>query len=384
MWDDDATAEAVARAVLHDPDAVLLHWETRPIGGGLTAEVGTTAGVSLVAGRAATRGGERPWAAVRKCLRPTEPAWGDRTIPRSEPRGSEYWRREAEAYADGLLDDLGPALRTPRCYASVVRDEGLDLWLEHVVDDSDVWGMVEFAVAAEALGRWAGSSIGDTRGLDRPWLARGRIPEWLELGADGIDAMSSVARVGLVARWLDDETVARTLALWTRRDELMMIRDRLPTVLCHHDATRRNLMLRDGDGQPEVVAIDWQFLGLGRLGDEPAAMVAPTLQFLDVPIVDADRFARTVVDHYTAGLEREGWPGDRELVALGFEASAALLMGLAGAGIWFAALTNGSMSEATVCAIVGHPADAIGRQWNGLQRWLLDRGEHALRRASPG
>jgi hypothetical protein len=144
-------------------------------------------------------------------------------------------------------------------------------------------------------------------------------------------------------------------------------------------------MLRNRGELPQVIAIDWQFLGVGRLGDEPAAMVTPTLQFLDVPVVDADRLARTVVDHYVNGLRREGWEGDPELVTVGFEASAALLMGLGAAGGWFAALANGAMSEASVCAIVGRPADEVGQQWHHMQRWLLGLGERALRRApQPG
>jgi hypothetical protein len=262
LIDIDVEAQVVARAVLQDPDAALLHWDASPIAGGPTAEVGMTSGVSLVRGLAATRGGDRAWTAIRKGLRSTEVSWADRT----SPRGSDYWRREADAYADGILDDLGPALRAPHCYASFARDDGIDLWLEHVVDDSGEWGMAEYAVAAEALGRWAGSTVGERGGFDRPWFTRGRISDWLKMGADGIDAMSSVPRSGLLGEWLDDESVARTVALWDRRDELIAVRDQLPTMICHHDATRRNLMLRKRGELPEVIAIDWQFLGVGRLG----------------------------------------------------------------------------------------------------------------------
>jgi hypothetical protein len=101
-----------------------------PLGGGLTAEVGITGGVLRVRGCARSKGQPVSWSAIEKLARPTPIAWGDGTIPRDDPRGFEYWRREPEACQDGLLDELGPRLSAPRCFSVHEDDSGMAIWLE--------------------------------------------------------------------------------------------------------------------------------------------------------------------------------------------------------------------------------------------------------------
>lgn len=371
--------EAVARAVLGDPVATLLDWDEEPLGGGLTAEVGISGGVLRVRGHARSLGQPVSWSAVKKLVRPTPIAFGGGMIPRDDPHGFEYWRREPDAYRDGLLDELGPRLSAPRCFGVHGDDSGMAIWLEDVEDDGpDTWDLDDYREAARALGAWNGAYLVDRPLPERPWFTRSRIPDWLEMGAAGIEAMASVSRTGLVRAWLDDATVRRVQAMWAIRDRLIAIRDGMPRTLCHHDATRRNLAFRANDGERTVVAIDWQFLGSGHLGDEIAAMVTATLQFLDVPVNDARAFGEEVLTGYVDGLGEAGWTGPRSLVELGFKASSALLMGLGGAGLWFEGFRNGQMTEETAERIVGRPVDELSAAWPAAQSYFLDLGDEAL------
>ncbi len=379
MPPSDAAVEAAARAALGDPEAQLLDWSEMPLGGGLTAEVGISGGVLRVRGRARSKGQPVSWSAIKKLARPTPIAWGDGTIPRDDPRGFEYWRREPEAYQDGLLDELGPRLSAPRCFGVHEDDLGMAIWLEDIDDDGpEVWDLDDYREAARVLGGWNGTYLVGRPLPERPWFTRSRIPGWLEMGGPGIEAMASVRRTGLVETWLDDGMVRRLQAQWAMRDRLIEIRDRLPQTLCHHDATRRNLAYRGIGGERTLVAIDWQFLGTGHLGDEIAAMVTATLQFLDAPVDDARAFGEAAVDGYVDGLRDAGWTGERTLVELGFKASATLLMGLGGAGLWFESFRNGSMTEALVERIVGRSVDELGAAWAAAQSYFLDLGDEAL------
>jgi hypothetical protein len=379
MPSSDEQVEAVMRNVLGDPEAKLLERDEAPLGGGLSGELGTSGGVLRVHGRARSSGKSVSWSAIKKLVRPTLMPWGDGTIPRDDPQGFEYWRREAEAYRDGLLDELGPRLSAPRCLGVHEDEVGMVIWLEDVRDDGpSVWGLDDYREAARALGGWNGTYLVGRPLPERLWFTRSRIPDWLAMGGPGIEAMASVRRTGLVGDWLDDALVRRLQTQWAQRDRLIGIRDRMPWTLCHHDATRRNLAYRSVDGTRRVVAIDWQFLGTGHLGDEIAAMVTATLQFLDVPVDDARALGDEVLAGYVEGLRDAGWTGDRSGVELGFKASAALLMGLAGAGLWFEGFRNGTMTEALAEQIVGRSVDELGAAWPVAQSYFLDLGDEAL------
>jgi hypothetical protein len=162
------------------------------------------------------------------------------------------------------------------------------------------------------------------------------------------------------------------------RDRLIETRDRLPQTLCHHDATRRNLAYCGIGGERSLVAIDWQFFGTGHLGDEIAAMVTASLQFLDAPVDDARAFGEAAVAGYVDGLRDAGWTGERALVELGFKASATLLMGLGGTGLWFEGFRNGQMTEARAERIVGRSVDELSAAWATAQSYFLDLGDEAL------
>jgi len=70
----------------------------------------------------------------------------------------------------------------------------------------------------------------------------------------------------LVQRVYPREVLDRLLLLWAHRQELLDALDRLPQVLSHNDAFRRNLFLKS----ERLLAVDWAFLGPGPVGAELA------------------------------------------------------------------------------------------------------------------
>jgi hypothetical protein len=127
------------------------------------------------------------------------------------------------------------------------------------------------------------------------WLSTGRIREWLDLGAVGIQKMRSGRDTVFLASWLSDRSVTRIERLWKAQRELIDALRSLPVTLCHHDAGRRNLAARPTMGIERTGAIDWQMLGTGHLGEEPAALLAVSLQFLDVPSAEIPAFEQLVL-----------------------------------------------------------------------------------------
>jgi hypothetical protein len=120
----------------------------------------------------------------------------------------------------------------------------------------------------------------------------------------------------------------RLLRLWAEREAFFDALDRLPQTLCHQDASRRNLFARYGaDGQDETVAIDWEFVGVGAVGQELGNLVGATLGFREVEAAEAVRLEQSAFEGYLAGLRDAGWRNlDESVVRFGYTASAALLL----------------------------------------------------------
>src|SRR3712207_7779326 len=63
-------------------------------------------------------------------------------------------------------------------------------------------------------------------------------------------------------------TLFRSRRLWEERERFLTALDRLPQTFCHHDAFRRNLLVRRGPEGEELVALDWTQTGHGAVGQE--------------------------------------------------------------------------------------------------------------------
>ena len=255
-------------------------------------------------------------------------------------------------------------------------DTDVALWLEDVPDEGpSEWPMERYGLAARHLGQFNGRYLVGTPVPQHSWLSSGRLREWLDLGGPGIRAMQA-ARDGLAAAWLSDRSVARIARLWDRRDAMIAALESLPVTLCHHDAGRRNLARRRVTDQDRTAAYDWQMIGTGHLGEEPAALFAVSLQMLDVPVADVRAFERIVLDGYIEGLRDVGWNGEAASVRLGFAIAASLLMGVGGAGMWFTLASQ--HGDAIIERMVGRSTADIASQWSAMQPYILDLGERAL------
>lgn len=377
-----------ARAAIGDPEAQLRGWSIGAIGGGATEELGATGGVRRISCTMLSHGHETVSSVVLKIIHNAPVQLDhDTRVPTAEPTGWAYWHREADAYTSGLLADLDDidGLIAPRCFGVDEAVGEVALWLEDVPDEGpSTWSLERYGVAAQHIGRFNGAYLVGRPLASHPWLSTGRVGEWMDLGAAGIRAMRTGRNDAFLSSWLSNRSVTRIERLWSAREELLVALRSLPVTICHHDAGRRNLASRRVDGVEHTLAIDWQMVGTGHLGEDPAAMFAVSLQFLDVPSKDIPAFERIVLGGHVAGLWDAGWRGDPEVVRLGFAIAASLLIGVGGAGLWFTIVSaNGA---AVLERIVGRPVEEILAQWSELQPYLLDLGEEALanvRRGAP-
>ena len=129
-------------------------------------------------------------------------------------------------------------------------------------------------------------------------------------------------------RWrgssISPPVVSEITRLWTERERFLAALDRLPRTFCHHDAFRRNLLLRAGPEGEELVAIDWAYAGHGAVGEELGQLVVASLYFFEAVGITPRDLDAACFAGYLAGLREAGWAGDERLVRLGFTVDAAL------------------------------------------------------------
>ncbi|WP_426509957.1 phosphotransferase [Dactylosporangium sp. McL0621] len=228
-------------------------WTEEPLAGGAGAATGA---VTRLTGR--VRG--RPVALIRKEFRPV--TTGRHAAAAQDLRHWAYWRREALAYASGLLP-AGPGLRAPRCYGIA----GDVVYLE------DAGAAPESAaVAARRLARWQSAAPVP----DRPWLAGDQLVQ--RLAVTDLD-------------WRAVRADPRLAALWARRGELLAVRAAVPRVLSHGDFHLGQLRAV-GD---TTVVLDWATLGLGPVGADLAQLALSTLRDPVPDYLSGSRFAPAAV-----------------------------------------------------------------------------------------
>ena len=159
-----------------------------------------------------------------------------------------------------------------------------------------------------------------------PWWSHGWLHGWLAQFSDGLtESLGRVLDHPLVRQVCSGENADRLFQLFADRAAFAAALDSLPQGFCHHDAWRRNLVLRsDPAGHDQAVLIDWADAGSGALGQELAAFVwAPAIYF-DVEMDGLHEMEAVAWSRYLDGLRDGGWCGEPSIVRLGYTADVAL------------------------------------------------------------
>ncbi len=321
-----------------------------------------------------------PWSVVVKRSRKpdtTQDPWGTAHTPSA----LNYWQREILAYQSGILTELAGNLVAPRCYAVTEAPHGeWRIWLEDIQESPKEWTLARYGSAARHLGHFSGAYLtGYPLPPEQPWTYRGRSRDWIAWAHTLVAPFRRYADTVQGRRGLSEQSVERIEGLLAKAHRLQAQIDRLPLCLCHHDAHRRNLLARDQSAtETQTVAIDWSAFGVGAVGAEIGVLTAVTLSWLDVAGEQARELDQIIFDSYLTGLHDMGWQGDPRLARFGYTATAALVVGVAGAIISSALFWSTEEQVRNYEAIVGYNQDEILYQLAMVEPFLLDLGDEAV------
>ncbi|WP_170609095.1 phosphotransferase [Ruegeria arenilitoris] len=371
MMNNDLPLLNAVRCSMGDPKAQVLSWNRRALAEGFADAMAGGEGLILHSGTLATNGVERAYQLVEKVCRVMPPG--------REPGSWLYWKREAQAYASGLLDGPFSGIRAPDCYGvTYTREPSARVFVEAVTDEQPEWSADTHVHAARALGSFSASVAGTPDTERHNWMAVGRAHSWTEIAADILNDPVTLKDDVVLRRWLAGPNLARTRDLWNNIDLLQAALSDLPKCFCHHDAFNRNLLFCETDeGESEIVAIDWAFAGYGVVGEDLAAAVGASLMFLDTKSECASDLTERMFSSYLCGLRDENWADVSADVRLGFCATIAMMFALGAIGPWLPLLRDPEL-EPVVKGITGADPDQFIENLSKIQEHFLDLGEEAV------
>jgi hypothetical protein len=272
-------------------------------------------GLWLFSGQGHAGGDLRQWSVVLKAFKRPE--------QETAPDARWYWKRELLVAQSGFLERLRGPVRAPRFYRTDEHEDGLWLWMEHVLDDrSGAWTLDDYALAARQLGRWNGAEMAMAFPTEA-WLERRPHRAW-----QNVVNLENVWQSPLHDKHISAETRQRFSQLWEERELFYGILERLPQCLGHFDCQRRNLFLHRGaDESAQLVLIDWAMCGVGALGAELHGLVGGSTTFGDWPAAALAELDAAAFRSYMQGLRESGWSGDADCVRLAFTACLAIYRG---------------------------------------------------------
>jgi hypothetical protein len=307
-----ASLTPLVRSALDRKTVEVSTWAYEQLHGG--AGLGTA--IYRFSGEGHDRGQKVPWSFVLKTLCPAEDnanlsAWN-------------YYRREADAYQSGRLDDLPGGLAAPRCFGVVEHPDGTCwIWLEDVADEiGSQWPLEHYGLVARHAGQLNGAYLVERSLPSWSWLSSGWLRGYIALSAPAIPLIRDSLDHPLVRRTWPGDASARLFRLWEERNFFLDALNRLPQTLCHLDIFRRNLFARKtADGGDQTVAIDWAFVGTGAIGEELVPLVLASVAFNEVDLAQAPALEDVVFEGYLEGLRDAGWRGDPRQARLGYTAA---------------------------------------------------------------
>ncbi len=248
---DPAMLLPLVRQAINDEIIEVIDWQSHEIQGG------TQGGVYRVSGSARNTTTTVPWSLILK-IPPTTPNLGD-------PFGGT---REPVAYRSGFLQQLPGILHGPRCFGVVEKPAaGHCIWFEDIRDDSSPqWSLAQYGRVSFLLGQLNGAFLAGRPLPSWSWVASTQIvQDFMDRFLPAGDQFQAAIEYGRAHYDLSPHTATRLATLFAERQWYLEALDHLPQTLCHGDADRRNFLVRQPvNGQEEVVAIDWAWVGRFR------------------------------------------------------------------------------------------------------------------------
>ncbi|HRJ40972.1 MAG: phosphotransferase [Caldilineaceae bacterium] len=340
--------------------------------------VGTSGGtVSRLTGTATVGGTQHPWSLIRKKLASPQSRQATSSDELEKPSGINYWKREYAIYRSGLLDELPDSLAAPRCYRATETSEGCTVWLEEIREELPIWPLDRYGPAAQSLGAFNGHYLTQRPIPDYPWFTIDINRQREQKNRKSLARLDELRQQPIVRRGWPDDVTEGILRIAQERELFFQALDRLPRVLRHADAGRRNLLSRRGkEGQTETVAIDWGYAGIGAVGSEIApTVVSSALWFQGVTPEQLPELEEIVFTGYLQGLRQAGWEGDARLARLGYLCTVALRFGIAIAIPEILALEQ--MNRASVKDVFGWSIEEWSDALVGIRRFVIQRAEAA-------
>jgi len=370
--DHTVLTEAV-RKDQHDPDLVILDWTVEPISHEILTD--TTGGLFRFKGQCQSAKGNRPWSVVLKCMNNPKQS-------SQQPREAFYWRREIMAFQSGLLEELPPGLRAPRCYGVMENEDGVWVWIEYIQEATGKqWSLDYFQRTARQLGRFQGAYLCGTPLPNQPWLCQPFFGVgWAEQNGWS-DFMNpefeqNAWKLPIVQGALDDKQKLRLLQLIVENLRFDLVNNRLPQVLCHNDVHRKNFMWTHSPqtGEEELIGVDWAFTGPGAAGNDLGGLVGNSMYFFDYDPYDVETLEAALLDGYLAGIADHRLEIDPRLVRLGYLISLSFWMEYLPGWTPFILPPD---SGANVQVMYGHSALDVLASWVHLNAFCLDRADEA-------
>jgi hypothetical protein len=309
---DQATLTPLVQSALNSETVEVLDWDYEQLHGG--AGLGTA--IYRFSGEGHDQGQKVPWSLILKTLCPTE--------DNANVSAWNYYRREADAYRSGWLDDLPGGLAAPRSFGVVEHLDGTCwIWLEDVRDEiGSHWPLEHYGLVARHAGQLNGAYLVERSLPSWPWLSSGWMRGHIALSGPAIPLIRNSLDHPLVRRAWPGDASARLFRLWEERNLFLDALDRLPQTLCHLDLFRRNLFARKTvDCGDQTVVIDWAFAGRGAIGAELVPLVLASVAFNEIDLAQAQALEDVVFEGYLEGLCDAGWRGDPRQVRLGHTAA---------------------------------------------------------------
>ena len=188
------------------------------------------------------------------------------------------------------------------------------------------WSVARFGLAARHLGRFSGRSLLAPL-PDAPWLSRGCLRGRAEQNA-AFWSSQATGRPGPARPHLPGGLIDRARRVRDERHRLLDALDRLPQILVHGDADRRNFSpgaaRRRGGDCGDRLGLD---MGVAALGEELVNLVAASVLWFQAEVRVLPALAEACLDGFSAGLADAGWQGDARRARTSFAIGTALRFG---------------------------------------------------------